>query len=333
MDATASDSDGTISRVEFYSGTSKVGERTAAPYSWTLSSIAAGTYSLRAAAQDDRGATSWSNEVQVTVVAGNQAPTVSLTSPKGGTVFHAPTNLTVAASATDADGSIDRVEFFADATLIGTVTTAPFAIEWRDVAPGAYNLSAVAFDNFGASTTSAAVKINVNAPPSVTVSARSTTILAGETLLLEATASDPGGSVRRVEFYSGSVLLGKDMNVPYRFNWSKARAGTWVITAVAYDNLGASTRSAPITVTVIPSGQAPVLAAVLPKVQPLGADYDGAFELQLEGQSGDIYDVWYSADLKTWSLLISVLNSEGVVTVSDYTANTSSARFYRVSLQ
>ena len=52
----AADSDGTIAKVEFYQGATKLVEDTTAPYGYTWSSVAAGTYSLTVKATDNGGA-------------------------------------------------------------------------------------------------------------------------------------------------------------------------------------------------------------------------------------------------------------------------------------
>jgi hypothetical protein len=65
--ADASDSDGSVSKVEFYRGATKLGEDTGAPYSYTWSGVGAGSYSLTAKATDNGGATSTSGAVSVTV--------------------------------------------------------------------------------------------------------------------------------------------------------------------------------------------------------------------------------------------------------------------------
>jgi hypothetical protein len=71
MTATASDYDGSISRVEFYQGANKLGERYAPPYTWTIYGAPAGVYSgayaLTVKAFDNRGAVTTSNAVAVTV--------------------------------------------------------------------------------------------------------------------------------------------------------------------------------------------------------------------------------------------------------------------------
>jgi hypothetical protein len=48
LNATAADSDGTISKVEFYNGTTLLGTDTSNPYSLALTNVAAGTYSYTA---------------------------------------------------------------------------------------------------------------------------------------------------------------------------------------------------------------------------------------------------------------------------------------------
>ena len=57
---------------------------------------------------------------------GNMPPTVSLTSPAIHTVFTQGNPIQITASASDFDGSIDRVEFYANENLISTINQAPF---------------------------------------------------------------------------------------------------------------------------------------------------------------------------------------------------------------
>ena len=87
--------------------------------------------------------------------AANVPPTVSLTSPVGGATFTGPGTIAIAATATDSDGTVAKVEFYAGKTLVGTDTTSPYAFNWTGVGAGTYVLKAVATDNRGASTMSA----------------------------------------------------------------------------------------------------------------------------------------------------------------------------------
>ena len=74
INATAADSDGTISSVAFYQGSTLLGTDTTSPYSYTWSSVAAGSYSLTARATDNGGAVTTSAAVNITV-SGSTAPT------------------------------------------------------------------------------------------------------------------------------------------------------------------------------------------------------------------------------------------------------------------
>jgi hypothetical protein len=65
--ATATDSDGSISKVEFFEGSTKLGELFASPYSFAWTNTFAGTFSLTAKANDNANATTTSEPVTVIV--------------------------------------------------------------------------------------------------------------------------------------------------------------------------------------------------------------------------------------------------------------------------
>jgi len=94
----------------------------------------------------------------------NAPPAVNITSPTEGTSFTTPANLTLSANASDSDGTVSQVAFYANGTLVGTDVTAPFGVAWSSVAAGSYTLTAVATDNLGLMTTSGPVHITVTSP-------------------------------------------------------------------------------------------------------------------------------------------------------------------------
>ena len=57
-----------------------------------------------------------------------------------------------------------------------------------------------------------------------------------------------------VDFYAGTTLLGTDTTLPYDFVWNNVPAGAYSLTAVARDNLGATTVSSTSEITVTASG-------------------------------------------------------------------------------
>ena len=67
LQASASDNDGTITKVEFYQGATKLGEDLSSPYSFSWTNVAAGSYALTARATDNSGAVTISSVVNITV--------------------------------------------------------------------------------------------------------------------------------------------------------------------------------------------------------------------------------------------------------------------------
>ncbi len=85
---------------------------------------------------------------------GGNPPTVALTEPPNGTSVPVGTTLQVAATASDSNGTVSRVEFFDNGGSIGVDTVAPYAVSWTGGA-GSHTLTARATDNSNLSTTSA----------------------------------------------------------------------------------------------------------------------------------------------------------------------------------
>lgn len=162
VNAAASDSDGTIYSVKFYNGTTYLKTDFTSPYSYTLSNLPAGNYSLTVKATDNNGAQTISSAVTVSVKAPNKAPTVSITTPANNSTFAAPANITVNALAADADGSIHSVKFYNGSTYLKTVFASPYTYTLSNLPAGTYSLTAKATDNLGAHTISVPVTVTVS---------------------------------------------------------------------------------------------------------------------------------------------------------------------------
>jgi hypothetical protein len=158
LGAVASDADGTVTKVQFFAGTTSLGIDASAPYGLTWSNAASGTYALKAVATDNHSITSTSATVNVVI---DTPPAIAITSPTNGTLIAAPASVTINASASDSDGTVKQVQFFAGTTSLGIDTNAPYSVTWNNPSPGIYALTAVATDNAGLSTTSPAIAINV----------------------------------------------------------------------------------------------------------------------------------------------------------------------------
>jgi hypothetical protein len=170
LGASASDSDGTIIRVEFYDGGTFISSVTNAPYTLSWSNVTVAVHVLTAQAIDNLGARGTSGPVSITVQ--TALPQVALLSPTNGNVFVTPASILVSAVASDADNSIARVELYSQAStnnsqpsLLTSITNPPYNFTWSGMATGGYSLTARAVDSYGPIVTSAPVAITVTPPP------------------------------------------------------------------------------------------------------------------------------------------------------------------------
>lgn len=165
LNATASDANGTITKVEFYQGTTKIGEDLTSPYSFVSTPSATGTITYSARAIDNCNGIGNSNNVNVTVTSnpcsGNTVPTVSITQPANSASFTAGSTVNIAANASDANGTVSYVRFFQNGILLVEDNTSPYSHSLVNVTAGTHTISAISFDNCGAQSTQSSVIITV----------------------------------------------------------------------------------------------------------------------------------------------------------------------------
>ena len=111
----------------------------------------------------------------------NQPPSVSLTSPATGATYTAPATIPLAATAADSDGTVAKVEFYANDQLIATDTTSPYQGSWTNVPTGTYSIYAKAYDDKGASTSSSPVTVQVLNGPTILASPSTVSVKQGGT--------------------------------------------------------------------------------------------------------------------------------------------------------
>jgi RHS repeat-associated protein len=208
-----------------------------------VSGLASGSTTIRVSANGGQAAAT----VNV-----NAPPTVSITAPANNAVFAAGASIALNATAADSDGTVAKVEFYDGATLIGSALAAPYGATLASAPAGSHTLTAVATDNLGASTTSAALSVMVDAPPAVSLSApaNNAVFVAPASITLSASATDAVGSIVKVDFYQGATLIGSASASPYSFTWTKVAAGSYSLTAVATNDAGMTATSAATAITV-----------------------------------------------------------------------------------
>jgi GH18 family chitinase len=221
LTASATDNVG-VSRVEFYRGTTKLGEDLSAPYTQNLnlSSADNGTLTLSAKAFDAAGNTATSSVVTVTV---------NISGTTGNTPAWAAN---VAYKVNDRVSYAGKVYSCRQAhTSIVTWEPPNVPALWLEVGP----------DTGGSDTT----------PPTVSLTSSSTNVTSAGSITLTANASDNVG-VTRVEFYRGATKLGEDPTSPYTqsLSLSSADNGTLALSAKAFDAAGNTVTSSVVNVTV-----------------------------------------------------------------------------------
>lgn len=260
----------------------------------------------------------------ITVLAANTPPTVSLTAPAGGATFLTTDSVTLSATAADPGGSVAKVEFFEGATSLGSDTSSPYSISLA-FAAGSHTVTAKATDNLGATTTSAAVTFTVNqaAPAVVAITkpaANARVLLAPANFSLEADASEPGATVTKVEYFNGAASLGVATAPPFRLDLANQPAGKYTVTATSTSSRGTVTTSDPITVIVAVQPKI-VLTEVLPTKE---------FRFTVNGTTGLPHVSERSADLRVWTPFSTNTTVRGAFSATDTAAPSSANKFYRV---
>ncbi|CAL2085324.1 glycosyl hydrolase family 18 protein [Tenacibaculum sp. 190524A05c] len=222
----ASDVDGTISKVEFFSGNNKLGEVASTPYTFSINNISEGTYSLTAVAIDDDGAKTTSQAVSILVSSGNSGGCNGIPQYIVGTSY-------------GKDQEVENGGEKFKCNIPGWCSSnAAWAYEpgvgahWQD----AWSKTG---DCNGGNGTSPEV--------SITAPLNGTTYNENSSITINASATDDG-TIALVEFFNGSVKLGEDTTSPYSYTISNAQDSSYLLTAVATDNDNNKTTSSEVLI-------------------------------------------------------------------------------------
>lgn len=215
--------------------------------------------------------------VTITVAAVDDPPlAVTLTVVNG--PFTAPATIRLLAEVSGGEGASTIVEFFEGQSRLGSDDTAPYELVLENVASGQRNIRAVA-SNGGETASSQVQTITIaNALPVISIVSPTdgAEFPAPATITFIANASDPGGTVTRVQFLLAGALETRDAvrgeGDTFTLTWVIDTPGTYRFNATAIDNDGARTTTPFISVIVR-------ARTVEPLVQPANLQYEGAFLL------------------------------------------------------
>jgi len=177
----------------------------------------------------------------VTLESSDVAPAVSLVSPLITDSFVAPATILIEANASDAGGTIAKVEFLQGSTLLGESTSAPYQYTWPNVPQGTYSLTARATDNNGNITISNAVEVPVNTTPgSGSLTREAYLQQAGATTMTIRWRSSQR-IAGRVSFGASPVSLSSSVNEPFTATDHEVTLTGLVPDTTYFYNIGSAT--------------------------------------------------------------------------------------------
>ena len=171
--------------------------------------------------------TATSTAVNITV---DTAPTCSITSPANNTVFTAPASIAISRHRVE-----QHLHHQPGAVLRGRHADrhrhhlAAYGYTWNGVASGSYTLTVKATDALGLVTTSSAVTVISDNPPTcgITSPANNANIATGSNIPITASAASNSATISSVKFYQGATLLGTVTTSPYSYTWNSVAAGNY----------------------------------------------------------------------------------------------------------
>lgn len=202
----------------------------------------------------------WAVATADTLADANSPPEVTLESPETEQLFEQGATVIFNATATDSDGSITKVEFFDFGKSLGIASSTDanhFSLSSNQLENGRHILSAIATDNGGRQKESNARHIFVNGPIKVRIVKQKTDsqLAAGSEVTLTAIATNPVGSIRKVEFfYNGGFLLGEATakgDNQYSIVLRGLAKTNYAIEAIATDGTGLVSKSATLRFKVM----------------------------------------------------------------------------------
>ncbi|GAB2733701.1 glycoside hydrolase family 48 protein [Amycolatopsis magusensis] len=203
----------------------------------------------------------------------NKAPGVQLTKPAPNSSYAVPAQIPLEASASDTDGTVQKVEFYAGTQLLGTDTSAPFQHDWAGAAPGEYSVTAKAFDNKGATSLSSPVAVKVLAAPAVVTTPSTVNVKQGESTTVDVKlAVQPSGPVTvTVARTAGSADLTAS---PATLSFTTANWNTGQPVTISSAANGGALATASFSLTAPGLTAAPIEVTEL---DPSASDYQAAF--------------------------------------------------------
>jgi hypothetical protein len=215
----------------------------------------------------------------------NLPPAIAFVSPGPAASLPAGRPVAIEVHAADPDGRVAGVVFSIDGATIGVDSEPPFLSEWSSALPGARRLTATAWDQrMAISSTEINVTLTSDPPRAAVLSpVPGSRIASGSPITLEAAAYDPEDLIDRVEFLVDGSIVATAAAPPWRATWTPEGTGPRRITARVMDASGLSSTSPVITVTAAgPTGADPIIAWHVPAGTTGNQAYAGSLGMDFD---------------------------------------------------
>lgn len=247
LQATASDPDGSITKVEFFDNYQSIGIGTstdARHFSLRTSPLSNGRHDFQAVATDNGGR---STTIDVLSIFVNGPIQVRIVEPKAETLVAPGSDLTLVAEATHPSGSIKTLEFFhTHNTSLGVATATQdnhFTLELRNARRTTYNIEARATDESGVVSKSAPLTFTVSTRPKVKIltPAEGASLVAPANIEISFNFEVFDSHFSTVEIYANGELINSGRasspGKQHTFNWAGVKPGKYVLKAVVLDDI------------------------------------------------------------------------------------------------
>ncbi len=176
---------------------------------------------------------------------------VDFTSPTNGALFLLGTPIPLEVTASVPGGSVTRIDFYRNNTLLGSDAQPPYSLVVSNAAPGTNTFYAVVVDNNGQLWPSAPLNIavltmgvNITDPPDGSLYANN------DPIRVAALGYLTSGPLTNVEFFVDGQKFGEDTASPFSVTWTGVTPGSHRFTASGKDNTGSSYLSPAVAIAV-----------------------------------------------------------------------------------
>jgi hypothetical protein len=241
-----------ISKVEFYADNVKIGEDTSSPYSLSVNNLSIGTHMVYAKAIGQNNASAKSNYFGLNITDGT--PQVFLQSPMQNYDYNMFEDIVLAATAQDFDGTIQKIEFFANNSLVGESTSSSIRIEWGNLSAGQYRIYAKATDNDGKTAVTPTITINVSDKYEKSFLSPAKGLMISDGSNFDIQLDTEGvNNIKSISYYNGNTLLNSTSDAPYLYSVNNTTSGIYKLSAVITLNNDKQLKAQGPSVFVLPT--------------------------------------------------------------------------------